>query len=165
MSGVSTSDPVKQLLTILADPAAFKKQLADFSAAKEAADASGVKLSQIRDNLDREVSKHQATVDAHNAWVADFQATKNRVLETDAKLADREAAVAKAEADLANDSKVHAQAVETFENDAAARSKALDSREKKVAKLESDLVELQIKLATREKSLTDKLARLQELAG
>ncbi len=165
MSGVSTSDPIKQLLGILADPAAYKKQLADYAAAKDAAEAAEVKLSQTRDSLDREVAKHQATVDAHNAWVADFQATKTRVLETDATLADRESAVAKRETDLSEALKVHVQAANDLKVMYETKKAELDKREAAVGGREDKVADREMIIAAKEKSIANKLARLQEIVG
>lgn len=165
MSGFTTSDPIRQLLGILGDPASYKKQLSDYAAAREEADKATAKLNDTRQALEFEKAKHQASVEAHTARIADFESTKKRVLAAEQTLAGRESAVAKREADLTNQERVHAQAVSDWEKDYAAQKKELDKREKAVAAHESQLAELQLSLAAKEKSLATKLDRLRELAG
>ena len=165
MSGFTQPDPVRQLLGVLSDPATFKKQLADFAAAKDAAEKASSKLGDVQKALEADKAKHADSVERHNARVADFEGTKVRVLAIEQKFADREAAVAKREADLANEAKVHAQAVEDWERDYSAKKKELDLREKAAKELEEHLANLQLKLAAKEKELTTKLDRLREIAA
>lgn len=163
--GGSSDGGLMALLNLVSDPAAHKAKLAELATAQQKVDDAATALDAKQNKIDGDKAKLAADVAEHKKNVSEFAADKRGITDKAAQFDKREIEVSAKEIAVEALEKVLTKAKTDFDAAADKTEADFDRRSATLADKERAVTAREAEVAGKDKLLTEKLAKLKNIAG